>query len=349
MSHALSLPFGHGTPPARGVLRAEPEDFQVDEDIGFEPGGAGEHVLLRIRKRGANTEWVARRIAQVAQVRAAAVSFAGMKDRNAVTSQWFSVHLPGREDPDWSALNDSEIALLDATRHHRKLRRGALRGNRFELVIRQVRGDPAEIEARLRRISVAGVPGYFGAQRFGRDGGNVERARAMFDGMRVSRHERSVLLSAARSWLFNKVLAERVRRGQWDQLLDGDVAMLDGSHSVFSAASVDAVLADRCERLDIHPTGPLWGRGELASTGQTLILEQSVLADDEAIRGGLERAGLQQQRRALRHAVRDLQWQWQAQSDLRVEFFLDRGNYATSAMRELLGDGPDLDYGTIDV
>ncbi len=348
MSYTHFLPFGHGTPPAQGLLRAEPEDFQVDEDIGFEPSGAGEHVLLRIRKRGANTEWVARRIAQVAQVRAAAVSYAGMKDRNAVTSQWFSVHLPGREDPDWSTMNCTEIALLDATRHHRKLRRGALRGNRFELVIRQLQGDPAEIEARLQQISVAGVPGYFGAQRFGRDGGNVERARAMFGGARVSRHERGVLLSAARSWLFNKVLAERVRRGEWERLMDGDVAMLDGSHSVFSAASVDAVLTDRCARLDVHPTGPLWGRGALASAGQVLVLEQSVSADDEALCDGLERAGLQQQRRALRHAVRDLQWHWQGQSDLRVQFFLDRGNYATSVMRELLGDGPDLDYGITD-
>ena len=339
MSITESLPSGYGTPPARGLLRGCAEDFQVEEDLGFAPSGDGEHVLLQIRKRDANTDWVAKRIVRHAGVRPVAVSFAGLKDRNAVTSQWFSVHLPGRAAPDWMALNDAQMQVLAESRHHRKLRRGALRGNRFMLVIRQVEGQREAIDQRLRQLGEHGVPAYFGAQRFGREGGNVQRALAMFAGARVSRHQRSLLLSAARSWLFNKVLAERVRRGDWNRLLPGDLAMLDGSHSVFEVNEPDDQLQQRCARLDLHPTGPLWGRGTPATAGAVSALEQAVLTDEKPLRDGLEAAGLEQQRRALRHAVRELQWEWLDRDTLRVRFFLDRGNYATSVMREVLADG----------
>ena len=349
MSITESLPYGYGAPPARGVLRATAEDFQVEEDLGFAPSGDGEHVLVLIRKRDANTDWVAKRIVRLAGVRPVAVSFAGLKDRTAVASQWFSVHLPGRHDPDWTALNDAQVQVLTVSRHHRKLRRGALRGNRFVLVIRQTEGQHEAVDERLRQLGAHGVPAYFGAQRFGREGGNVERALAMFAGTRVSRHQRSLLLSAARSWLFNKVLAERVRRGDWNRLLPGDIAMLDGSHSVFEVAEPDDELQQRCARLDLHPSGPLWGRGAPATTGVALTLEQAALADEEPLRNGLEAAGLEQQRRALRHCVRELQWQWLDQKTLRVQFFLDRGNYATSVMREVLTDCAPVDASLTDV
>lgn len=339
MSDLEPLPFGHGEPPARGALRVALEDFQVEEDLGFAPSGEGEHVLVRVRKRDASTEWIARRLVRLADVKPLAVSFAGLKDRRAVTSQWFSVQLPGKDEPDWSSLNDDHLEVLAAVRHHRKLRRGALRGNRFALVVRQLQGARAAVEQRLQAIGAEGVPAYFGEQRFGRDGGNVAAALQMFAGRRVPRHQRSLLLSAARSWLFNRVLALRVERGDWNRLRAGDVAMLDGSHSVFAVPEVDETLQDRCTRLDLHPSGPLWGRGEPAVLGDVRELEQAALAAHEALRHGLEAAGLKQERRALRQPVRALRWEWVEASTLRLEFYLERGYYATSVMRELLGDG----------
>lgn len=338
MSILDSPPFGHGAPPARGLLRVTADDFQVDEDLGFEPSGDGEHVLLQIRKRDANTDWVAKRIVRLADVKSMAVSFAGLKDRRAVATQWFSVQLPGRQEPDWAALNDDQIEVLSSARHHRKLRRGALRGNCFTLVVRHLEGDVEAVEQRLSAIGAQGVPAYFGEQRFGREGGNVERAREMFAGRRVPRHQRSLLLSSVRSWLFNRVLAVRVDRGDWNHLLAGDVAMLDGSHSVFAVPELDGDLRARCERMDLHPTGPLWGRGDLATCGEVLALEQDALAGDEDLCRGLEAAGLEQQRRALRQPVRELRWQWLDPTALKLTFFLERGCYATSVMRELLGD-----------
>ena len=256
------LPYACGTPPLAARLRASPEDFQVEEILGYDADGVGEHVLLWVEKRGANTDWVARELAKFAGVPQVAVGYAGMKDRHAVTRQTFSVQLAGKPDPDWSTFPHAEVKVLAATRHSRKLKRGALRGNRFVLVLREVEGDRAAAEQVLQQIAVRGVPNYYGEQRFGREGGNVEQARAMFGGRRVERDKRSFLLSAARSHIFNNVLAARVERDAWDKPLDGEIWSLAGSRSWFGPEPFTDVLAERLVRADIHPSGPLWGQGE---------------------------------------------------------------------------------------
>lgn len=229
----ITLPLAFGAPLLTAKIRTTPEDFQVDELPAFEPSGEGEHLLLTIRKRGANTVHVAKVLAKWAGLPDMAVSYAGMKDRHAVTTQRFSVHLPKRVAPDPALLASDEIEVVESTWHNRKLQRGALAGNRFKLVLRDVQGDAAAIEERLSHIASRGLPNWFGEQRFGRDGGNVPAALAMFGGRRMRPDQRSLLLSAARSALFNQVLAARVEQGNWDAPLDGEVWMLDGSRSVF--------------------------------------------------------------------------------------------------------------------
>ncbi len=325
-------------PEVSGTIRAVPEDFQVDEDLGFEPDGAGEHVFLNIRKRNANTDWVARQIARAAGVRPTAVSYAGMKDRNAVTTQWFSLQLPGRDMPDWTPLRSDNLQVLNAVRNSRKLRRGALRGNRFTLVIRELSGVPAELGSRLQRIVAQGVPNYFGGQRFGHDAGNLDKAEAMFKGtLKVrDRHIRGLYLSAARSHLFNQVLSRRVTDGTWNQVLLGEALMLNGSRSVFVADTVDAMIEQRLAAFDLHPTGPLWGCGTSMAREQALAVEQGTLADYATFRTGLEHAGLSQERRALRLRVADLSWEFPAAETLRLSFSLPAGAYATSVLKELI-------------
>jgi tRNA pseudouridine13 synthase len=325
-------------PEISGTIRATPEDFQVDEDLGFEPDGAGEHVFLRIRKRNANTDWVARQIARVAGVRSGDVSYAGMKDRNAVTTQWFSVQLPGRDMPDWTPLLSDNLQVLSAQRNSRKLRRGALRGNRFSLVVRNLSAPSAELEQRLQCIARQGVPNYFGVQRFGQDAGNLDKAEAMFGGtLKVrDRHVRGLYLSAARSHLFNQVLSQRVAAGTWNRALPGEALMLEGTHSVFVADSIDATIEQRLSVFDIHPTGPLWGRGVSLARDQALAVEQAALAADELFRTGLEQAGLSQERRALRLPVTELQWGFPGNDSVQLSFRLPAGAYATSVLRELV-------------
>src|ERR1700735_4227497 len=218
----LELPRAYGAPSLAARLRSTPEDFRVEEVLGYDAEGQGEHALLWVEKRGANTDWVARELAKFAGVSPVAVGYAGLKDRHAVTRQTFSVRLAGKPDPDWSTFPHADVKVLAATRHSRKLKRGALRGNRFVLVLREAQGDRDAAEQVLQQIAARGVPNYFGEQRFGREGGNVAQARAMFAGRRVERDKRSFLLSAARSQIFNDVLAARVERGAWDTPLDGE-------------------------------------------------------------------------------------------------------------------------------
>ncbi len=332
-----ALPLAFGAPLLTASIRSTPEDFQVDELPAFEATGEGEHLLLDIRKRGANTVAVAKQLAQWAGLPEMAVSYAGQKDRHAVTTQRFSVHLPRRVAPDLAALASDDVQVLASTWHNRKLQRGALAGNRFKLVLRDLQGDAAAIDERLRLIAARGLPNWFGEQRFGRDGGNVPAALQMFAGRRVRKDQRSMLLSAARSALFNRVLAARVEQGNWDTPLDGEVWMLDGSRSVFGPEAMSDVLAERLARFDIHPSAPLWGVGELRSTGVARALEEQALSDDQALalRAGLEEAGLKQERRALRLRPALMQHQWLAADVLELSFALPPGCYATAVLHEL--------------
>ncbi len=282
------------------------------------------------------------------------VSYAGLKDRHAVTTQRFSVHLPKRIAPDIAALDDAQMQVVHSTWHNRKLQRGALHGNRFVLTLRQVQGEREAIEQRLQAIAARGIPNWFGEQRFGRDGANVAAALAMFghvqadDGTllpapasrrRLRNDQRSMLLSAARSALFNRVLGARVAQGSWDSPLQGEAWMLDGSRSVFGPEPWSEALAERLARFDIHPSGPLWAAGELRSADQAAVVEQGALSDplSTALRQGLEAAGLKQERRALRLRPQGLDYRWLEAQTLQLEFALPPGCYATAVLWELGG------------
>lgn len=332
------LPRAHGGPAGCGRLRERPEDFVVDELLGFSPDGEGEHQLLRVRKTDANTEWVARQIAAFAGVPNQAVSWAGLKDRHAVTTQWFSVHTGVHGGPDWEGLTDPFFSVLEAHHHRRKLRIGALTGNRFRIRVRGFDGDRVELVRRLDQVSRQGVPNYFGEQRFGRGEGNLYRAQALFAGeiRRPPRHQRGLWLSAARSQLFNEVLALRVERGDWARPLAGDCLQLGGSRSFFHAETVDQTLLERARVGNIHPSGPLWGRGDSAATGEAGEIEMRALSGFDAWAKGLATAGLDQERRALRLAVTDWSWGWIGTDGLELGFALPAGAYATTVLRELI-------------
>lgn len=328
---ALDTPRALGAPVAQGELRSEPEDFRVEEELGFEPGGGDAHLLLQVRKRNANTQWVAGVLARVSGCRAADVGYAGLKDRRSVAVQWFTVPRP-RTPVSFDGIGGGEFEVLAAHPHGRKLPRGALAGNRFVIRVRALVGDPRAIAARVAAIGQRGVPNYFGAQRFGREGANLATSEAAQDARPGSRAFR---LSAARSLLFNAVLAQRVAAGSWERLLAGDVAQLEGRGSVFGVSEPDAQLEARCARLEIHPTGALWGRGAPTSAGAVRALEEATAAQFAAHAALLEQAGLRQERRSLRLAVHALEMQ-SGPGEITLSFRLGRGAFATSVLRELL-------------
>lgn len=329
----LARAFGASVLQAR--FRRSPEDFFVEELPAFAPSGEGEHLLLTIEKRGLNTAFVAKRLAQWAGIAEMGIGYAGLKDRHAITRQRFSVHLPKKIAPDTALLQGEDLKVLEQHWHQRKLPRGALAGNRFAIVLRDVVGDRDAIEHRLGQIRASGVPNYFGEQRFGREGGNLDAARRLFGGERVKREQRSILLSSARSALFNAVLAARIHRGDWASGEEGDVWMLDGTHSVFGPTALDETLQRRVREQDVHPTGPMWGLGELRSSGEIRALELETTSAFAELRAGLEAAGLKQERRALRMRVPGLQWRWLGEDALELVFELEPGSYATEVLAEL--------------
>ena len=324
-------------PVLRARIRQRPEDFVVEELSSAAPEGEGEHVWILLRKTGCNTDHAARCLARAAGVPRSAVGYAGLKDRHAVTTQWFSVQMPGREAPDWASVLGSELEVLRSERHGRKLKTGFLDGNRFRLTLRECRGDPAMLEQRLDCIRRTGVPNYFGPQRFGRDGGNLVKARALFEGRLRVRDKtlRGLYLSAARSALFNRLLAHRVEQGTWCRVLPGDVLNLDGSRSHFLAETVDATLEQRVLDQDVHPTGALWGAGEPETRGDIAILEQTIADEDPQFAQGLVAAGLKQERRPLRLPVRALTHRWIDPATLELSFELPPGGYATTVLAEV--------------
>ncbi|MGI8561815.1 MAG: tRNA pseudouridine(13) synthase TruD [Luteimonas sp.] len=344
------LPRAYGEAVLSATIRSQPEDFFVEEIDAFTATGAGEHLLLSVEKRAMTTQHAAQRLADWAGVEVGAIGYAGMKDRHAVTRQRFSVHLPGRQAPPLEALVPGSGGAVPGQRmdvladawHARKLTRGAHGGNRFRLVLRDVEGNAAAIETRLQAITATGVPNYFGGQRFGHGGGNVDKAIAMFAGRRVRREERTHLLSSARSALFNRVLAARVRDGSWNRGLEGELWMLDGSRSVFGPEPWSDALAERLAAFDIHPSAPLWGQGALRTTADARALEESALGDAEsaALQRGIEHAGMRQERRATRLHPREMYWTWQ-DGGMLISFLLPPGAYATALLAEM-GDLRDV-------
>ena len=323
-----------GEPILSCHIRSENADFQVNEQLGFELSGDGEHDYLQIEKISTNTAWVAEGLARYAGLSVIDVGYAGLKDRHAVTTQWFSVRRPRISQTDWQKLGLEGVCVIQVDRHHRKLRRGAHSGNHFRIALRNLTETQPGLTERLTRMRDAGVPNYFGEQRFGREGGNLGLALDHFAGKRLSRNKRSIALSAARSFLFNQILEDRIKNGTWNELLPGDCANLDGNASIFHVADVDEEIRRRSDELDIHPSAALWGSGRPQSSGDIAERERSVVSRFPDLMEGLANERVKQARRALRLAVRDLDWERDGDT-LWLNFFLTRGGFATAVLREI--------------
>ncbi len=344
----MSLSRAHGMPLCNALIRSTPTDFFVDEELPFTPDGAGEHLLVQVEKCGQNTAWVGQRLSQFAGIHPRLVSFSGRKDRHAVTRQWFSLQLTARADPDFSLLHEEGIRVLASHRHGRKLRTGTHRQNHFVLVLRDVSADPAAIAARLALIARAGVPDYFGEQRFGRDDGNLSLAQqAVATGRLPSRPEkRGMIISTLRAALFNEILDARVRDGSWNRVLPGEPALLDGTGGRWCRADEDPSLVARCDALDLHPGGLLAGAGVTPVSGEVAALEAAIVARYDGVLDALARWRVEPGRRPLRSRVIDLQHDWLQPGVLRLRFSLWRGSYATAVLRELC-DAQDAAAATV--
>lgn len=331
-----SLERAFGVPVLRAGFKLQPEDFRVDEELGFEPDGTGEHLMLSIEKTGLTTFEAQAIVARHFNAPLRDTAFAGMKDKQGVTSQWFSVPA-GKGGVTAGSLQHPRLRVLRSARNSRKLRRGSHQGNRFRVVLRAPVGDRDAALVRIRLLAERGVPNYFGVQRFGYNEANVPAALAWFRGeTKPERQQRSLILSAARSYLFNVLLSRRVKDGTWNGWIAGDLMALAGSASTFaSSRATPEELSRRLAELDIHATGPLWGRGPLPVTQDALQREHELTERYPELCAGLVTQGLEHERRPLRTQVQDMQANFTADT-LVLEFSLARGAYATSVLRELV-------------
>ena len=329
--------FAYGKPLAKGSIKSAHDDFIVDEILGFEPGGEGEHLYLFIEKRGLNTEELVKQLALQVNCSIKDISYAGIKDRQAVTRQWLSIHCPGKNIPDAGSWAGSGWKVLFSKRHLKKLKKGTLSANAFQLVLRDIEQGTDDIEHRLLQIKQYGVPNYFGAQRFGYDGNNlVKAAQLLFDGVKVkNRFLRGIYYSAARSYLFNLMLSERIRQHSWNKALHGDVMQLAGTNSLFALEILDDLITERVSSFDISPAAPLWGLGAELSSGEALGVQKTALKDYQKWCEGLELHKLERSWRALILQVNELAWEWK-EGNLLLSFQLAAGSYATSVVRELM-------------
>ncbi|WP_230655873.1 tRNA pseudouridine(13) synthase TruD [Psychrobacter sp. I-STPA10] len=335
------------------------EDFIVNEILNIDFSEEGEHLWLYIEKRGMNTTFVANALADWANISRRDVGYSGLKDRHAITRQWFSLRLPKRQLPATSFTLDepekSEYAkVLDTHWHNKKLNRGTHKYNEFILTLRDVMGDKQQIEAQLTHIAKHGVPNYFGEQRFGIAGRNIAQALEWFEHGTINgrpshgkknRDTQSILLSAARSLIFNQILAARIVNDTWQTGMDGDAFNLNGSGSIFATECMDETLKQRLAEGDIHPTAVMWGKNNDKVQGSVKDLEQHIVASSELLTrlaNGIENQGIKASRRALRLPLTKLTWQWQDDSTktnetlLVLNFCLPTGSYATSVLSALI-------------
>ncbi|MCB1208560.1 MAG: tRNA pseudouridine(13) synthase TruD [Verrucomicrobiales bacterium] len=333
-----ALPYLHGRPLGRAGFKEELADFVVEELLGFEPSGVGEHCFVWVEKRDLDTNVAAVRLADALGIRHRLVSHCGLKDRHAVTRQWFSLHIPGQPSPEAADLESDGLRVLRITRNTRKLRRGIHLGNRFTIRLRGPDFDAVAAAGRWQAIVERGVPNFFGVQRFGREGRNVEKALQMFRGefSPKDRLLRGLLLSAVRSQLFNEVVAARMAQGTWDCALAGEVYGFADNRTLLL---IENQRGDEVQRFNdgvLEITAPLWGAGELHSAAEVRGVESELMGRYPELTAGLEAAGLRQERRVMRLRPTASELVVMEGGDLQLSFDLPRGCYATGVLRELV-------------
>ncbi len=360
-----NLAFAYGFPVLQATLKREFADFRVDEQLGFQFSGEGEHLCICVEKTNYSTVDVARRLSQLCGVSQSAIGYAGMKDRRAVAKQWFSLQLAEDQETGLAKFESKALRIVDQCRNARKIKIGSHKSNHFRIRLRNCQGLQAEFEARLNRINSGGVPNYFGEQRFGQELSNLTQVQSLMESvlrgggaeatatkaLLRQKFKRGMLFSAARSYLFNQLLSVRVEQGSWNHYLPGDVLNLDGTNCSLvlnNELEWDQLLQRRLESFDIHITGLLPGlvdtKDKYVSSGKAADIEDAVCKQFALLTEGLRYFGLRASRRALRHSPIDLGWQWTeselAESrggayDLLLDFSLVKGAYATSLLREL--------------
>ncbi|MDH4302400.1 MAG: tRNA pseudouridine(13) synthase TruD [Nitrospira sp.] len=335
-------PFLTSTIPGiGGRIRTVPEDFHVEERPLYLPCGEGEHLYVRITKRGLSTPDLVQRLSSSLGIKAQAIGVAGLKDARAVTTQMVSLQGVTPEKLSGLKIDDMILRLQVLGRHRNRLRTGHHAGNHFRLVIRTVAGHAAEtVSAILHQLSTRGVPNYFGPQRQGKKGDNYEVGAALLHDARrrerMNRSQRIWYLNAYQSFLFNRMLARRI--DHLDKVFVGDWAMKSENGACFQVENAE-IEQPRADRFEISPTGILFGSRVSWADREPGYIEEAVIAEagttKETLIAAARACGFRGERRAFRVPLTGLDWSLNDDA-LILSFSLPPGAYATSVLRELM-------------
>lgn len=341
--------YAWSKPQVTGDLKTQLQDFYVEEQLGFEPDGKGEFCYVFIEKQGVNTDFLAKRLAQVAGISVNKVTYSGVKDRHACTRQWFCLHVLNQE-PDLSTIPEAfrepeGVRVIAQLKHSKKLRAGTHFANRFVIRLRNIQGDVEELKSRLNLIQKGGVPNYYGPQRFGINGNNLHNGRDFVLQGRKSQRKlsksQSFWLSAIRSWCFNQALDAQVENGMWARLCDQDIAQFQTTGEQFRVNDMNALLHNKVMEGKISPVLPLISSGWENGTGpQRKELIESTLAEEQDLIAGLLSFDLSRDSRLARLVPIKMAWELLGEMEdhkqLILEFSLPKGCFATSVLREMI-------------
>jgi len=333
-----------GLPGTGGAIKAEPPDFVVEEIPLYEPEGGGEHVYLLLRREGWTTRAVQQRLARLFGLDETAVGSAGLKDKQALTTQTFSLHLQGLDESEAARRVQEECSfeVLSARRHRNKLKTGHLLGNRFTIV---VTGPVPDAVSRAEHVVASlkqhGQPNFYGPQRFGTGGENIEAGREVLLGRKRSKPWlRRFLLSAYQAHLFNTWLTERIALGWFNEILQGDIARKEGTGGLFDVQDLETESRRFADR-EISYTGPIYGRKMRRATGRPGELEEKVLSDAGITEDLLRKAKLNGARRQARLNLDEIQVRPHVRG-FELRFGLPKGAYATTVLHEIMKVEPRL-------
>lgn len=334
----VTLEYPYGNAICEAYWKAEPQDFQVNENLDLEFTGSGEFLWIYVLKKNINTESLAKEIAKAARISSDKISWSGLKDKKSWAKQWFCLHIGGLVDREkWlEILNRTQQEswlILEGHAHQKKLRIGTHQSNTFDLKIEIPEGVSHQeaIEARLKQISTLGFPNYFGYQRFGKNYSNLNNAQKLFDGQQIkNKHIRGLVLSAARSWLFNLQVHERIQQQSFDKIISGDVFQFQNSGALFTEENEET--QTQFDQLQIHPTAVLMGLGKNLSSDKSYALEQKIEDLFPLWVRRLKDFKIGQERRSIRVLPQKMSWECLSPTHLRLKFELPKGSFASELL-----------------
>lgn len=323
-------PTAWGPPVCTASFKLEPEHFRVTELSDLKLSGSGDYLYLWVEKKGFDTHSVVMDLSRAVGIKPRDIGYSGRKDKQAVTRQWFSLYVPGGLSGHLPAESPN-YKILKTDQHVTGLSSGQHAGNQFKIRLTDVNGDRDAIEERLESIKQSGFPNYFGDQRFGSKYQNLTRGRRMLAGkLRVrERNQRSLYLSACRSFLFNEVLAERIRQDSWRNILPGDMG-----------ASPELYWPQTMSTYDSEMNGPLislYGDGDSVMSGETKHLEEQVYAMHQELCDGIRSSRVEWSTRPAVMFSNDLTYEWD-NVDLILRFSLSKGAFATALLSEIVAE-----------